>query len=216
MTRDTQLQQAVLAELAWEPSIVAAHIGVTANDGVVTLTGHVEAYAQKHAAEMAAARVWGVKAVAEDIEVQLPFERTRGDEDIAAAALERLAWNSSLPQDAVTVTVAQGWVTLNGHVGRHYQKDAAGHDVGKLHGVTGVSNLIAVTSVAGVPDRGDGIRQALHRSWLLEHEHVTATADDGHVQLGGTVGSLYLRRMAEATAWAAPGITSVENNITVR
>ncbi len=121
---DDQLQQAVLAELSWEPSVTAAHIGVTAKDGVVTLTGHVESFAQKHAAEAAARRVRGVDAVAEEIEVRLPVDTRRSDEDIAAAAIDRLAWDVSIPRDAVQVTVEQGWLTLSGEVDRHYQQQA--------------------------------------------------------------------------------------------
>ena len=125
MPFDKQLQQAVLAELDWEPSVLAGHIGVTANDGVVTLSGHVESFAEKHAAETAAGRVRGVKAVAEEINVELPFERIRGDDDIAAAAIERLSWDTSVPRDAITVKVEQGWVTLTGQVSWYYQKAAA-------------------------------------------------------------------------------------------
>ena len=114
-----------MAELGWEPSIDAAHIGVAANAGVVTLTGHVQSFAQKVAAERAAARVKGVKAVAEEIEVKLPYDIRRGDEDIAGAAIERLAWDSSVPSDAVEIRVEKGWVTLNGEVDWQFQKEAA-------------------------------------------------------------------------------------------
>ena len=109
MSHDSQLQQAVLYELAWEPSVTAAHIGVTANAGVVSLTGHVESFVEKHAAEMAARRVRGVKAVAEEIEVRLPFEAKRGDDDIAAAAIERLAWDvSCLPTPSPSTSRTDG------------------------------------------------------------------------------------------------------------
>ena len=113
MSHDSKLQQAVLAEFEWEPSVTAAHIGVTANKGVVTLTGHVENYAQKLAAETAARRVKGVKTVAEEVEVRLPFDETRGDDEIAAAAIDRLAWGVSVPRDSVKVKVEKGWVTLS-------------------------------------------------------------------------------------------------------
>jgi osmotically-inducible protein OsmY len=213
MPLDRNLQQAVLAELGWEPSVTAAHIGVTANAGVVTLTGHVETYAQKHAAEAAARRVRGVKALAEEILVQLPFERTRGDDDIAAAAIERLAWDTSVPADAVSVRVEQGWVTLTGSVAWYYQKEAAEQDIVRLHGVVGLSNQIAVTPTVDVSGITDQIRQALHRSWLLDDQKVTVTADGGHIHLTGTVGSAYERQVAWATAWAAPGATSVTNDL---
>src|ERR1700684_68306 len=114
MSQDTHLQLSVLAELEWEQSVVAAHIGVAANAGVITLTGHVESYAQKHAAEAATRRVKGVLAVAEELEVQVPFERKRSDEEIAAAIVDCLAWDVSVPRDAVQVRVENGWVTLTG------------------------------------------------------------------------------------------------------
>jgi osmotically-inducible protein OsmY len=121
MLQDSQLQRAVIAELGWEPSVDSAHIGVTAHAGVVTLNGHVRNFSQKLAAEKAVGRVKGVKAVAEEIEVKLPFDVERDDEDIASAAIERLAWDSSVPRDAVKVRVEKGWVTLSGKVDWHYQ-----------------------------------------------------------------------------------------------
>src|ERR1700678_2107659 len=138
MSKDTQLQLEVIAELNWEPSVTAAHIGVAASAGVITLTGEVESYAQKHAAETAARRVKGVVAVAQEIKVQLPFERERGDYQIAEAVLDRLAWDVSVPSDCVQVTVEQGWVTLNGIVDHHFQRQAAAQNVCRLHGVVGV------------------------------------------------------------------------------
>ncbi len=137
MRQDNQLQQAVLAELAWEPSVTPSHIGVTAEGSVVTLTGHVDTYAQKLAAETAARRVKGVRAVAEEIKVHLPFETRRGDPEIAAAIVERLSWDSSVVRDSIKVKVEQGWVTLTGQVDWHYQQEAARQDVQRLHGVVG-------------------------------------------------------------------------------
>src|SRR5665213_2423134 len=128
MSQDTHLQLSVLAELEWEPSITAAHIGVAANAGVITLTGQVESYAQKHAAEAAARRVKGVLVVAEDLEVQVPFEHKRSDSDIAAAIVDRLAWDVYVPHDAVKVRVEEGSVTLTGEVGWNYQRKAAEQD----------------------------------------------------------------------------------------
>jgi osmotically-inducible protein OsmY len=215
MPLDKQLQQAVLAELDWDPSVTAAHIGVTANAGVVTLTGHVETYAEKEAAETAAWRVRGVKAVAEEMVVELPFERIRGDDEIAAAVIERLAWDASVPADAVSVKVEQGWVTMTGSVAWHYQKLAAGQDVARLHGVVGLSNQLAVTPAVNVPDITRTIRDALHRSCLLHDENITVRADGGHIHLIGTVGSAYERRIALVTAWAAPGATGVTNDLAI-
>jgi osmotically-inducible protein OsmY len=215
MPLDRELQQAVLAELGWDPSVTAAHIGVTANAGVVTLTGHVETFAEKQAAETAARRVRGVRAVAEEIQVQLPFERTRGDDDVAAAAIERLAWDTSVPADAITVKVEQGWVTLTGSVAWYYQREAAAQDVARLHGVVGVSNQVVLKPAVNVSDITNKIRIALRRSWLLEDQNVTVRADGGHIHLTGTVRSPNERKVAWATAWAAPGATSVTNDLAI-
>ena len=137
MSADSDLKKAVLDELGWEPSVNAAHIGVTANAGVVTLTGHVDSFAHKLGAEKAASRVRGVKALAEEMEVKLPWEIKRGDEAIAAAAIERLSWNSTVPNDVVQVKVAKGWVTLAGTVAWRFEKDAAEQDIRLMRGVVG-------------------------------------------------------------------------------
>jgi len=215
MSQDTELQQRVLAEVNWEPSVTAAHIGVTASAGVVTLTGHVESYAQKHAAETAARRVRGVKAVAEEIEVRLPFDRKRDDGDIAAAILERLTWDVSIPEDSVKVRVENGWVTLTGEVGWHYQKDAAEQDVRRLHGVVGVSNQTTIRPHVDTSMISDDITHALHRSWFFDGNAVKVRADGGKVTLSGKVESIHARSVAAATAWSAPGTTAVENDILV-
>jgi len=215
MSADTRLQEAVLAELGWDPSVTAAHIGVTANAGVVTLSGHVETFAEKHAAETAANRVRGVKAVAEEIRVELPFERIRADDDIAAAAIERLAWDTSVPADAVTVKVEQGWITLTGQVTWFYQKQAAAQGITRLHGVVGVSNQVTVKPQVDVTDIGNRISHALDRSWLSDDQKVVVTADGGNIHLTGTVRTAYERQVAWEAAWSAPGATSVENDIAI-
>jgi len=148
---DTKLQKAVLEELAWEPSVTAAHIGVTANAGIVTLSGHVESFAEKHAAEAAARRVKGVEAVAEEIEVRLAFDAKRSDGQIAAAVINRLDWNVAVPRNAVKVQVESGWITLSGQVDWDFQRTAAAHDVRWLLGVVGVSNQITIKTDANVP-----------------------------------------------------------------
>ena len=214
MSDDDQLQQAVLAELSWEPSVTAAHIGVTAKDGVVTLTGHVESFAQKHAAEAATRRVRGVDAVAEEIEVRLPADTRRSDEDIAAAAIDRLAWDVSLPGNAIQVTVEQGWLTLTGQVDRHYQQKAAEQDVRRLFGVVGVSNRISIKAAVSAATISDDIVHALHRSWF-DPKTIGVSAMHGRVRLTGTAPSSYARRVAVATAWAAPGTTEVVNEIVI-
>lgn len=215
MTQDSQLQQSVLAEFNWEPSVTAGHIGVTANAGVVTLSGHVDSYAQKHAAETAARRVKGVKAVAEEIEVRLPFDARRSDEDIAAAAIQRLSWNVSVPRDGVRVTVEKGWVTLTGQVNWWYQREAAEHDIRPLHGVVGISNQTTIKPRVNTAGLSDEITHALHRSWFFNPNTVHVRADGGKVVLTGTVHSFHERQVAGRTAWAAPGVTAVENNLAV-
>ncbi|SRR5271157_5307944 len=145
MSQDKQLQESVMIELGWEPSIDAASIDVTAHAGVVTLTGHVQSFAQKVAAERATARVKGVKAVVEQIEVKLPYDIERGDERIARAAIERLAWDTSVPPGTIEIRVEKGWVTLKGEVDWHFKKEAAEQAVRTLIGVVGISNLIEIS-----------------------------------------------------------------------
>ncbi len=215
MSDDHHLQQAVLAELNWEPSVNAAHIGVTANAGVVTLTGHVESYAEKHNVEQAVLRVKGVKAVAIEIDVKLPMDAKRGDDDIAAAAIERIGWDVSVPRDAVKVGVDQGWVTLTGEVDWHYQKLAAEQDVHRLYGVTGVSNQITIKPRVNTENLSDDIMHALHRSWFFDPQTIHVSAEGGKVRLSGTTPSLHDRQVAAATAWTAHGVTDVENDIAI-
>ena len=214
MSNDTMLQQAVLAELSWEPSITAGHIGVTADHGVVTLTGHVENYAQKRAAEAAAGRVKGVKAVAEEIEVKLPFAMKRTDDQIAAAVLDRFAWDVSVPKDKVKVKVEDGYVTLTGDVDWHFQREAAEDACRRLSGVVSVFNQIAIMPQARPSEIQEKIKTALHRSWF-NPANVTVTADGGKVRLSGSVRTWYERREAEAAAWGAPGVTQVDDSITI-
>jgi len=215
MSHDDQLQKAVLAELNWEPSITAAHIGVAAENGTVTLSGHVQSYGQKHAAEKAAGRVKGVKAIAEEIEVKLPCEIKRDDTDIATAASNRLAWDTGTPHDAVKVKVEKGWITLTGEVDWHFQKEAAEREVRNLLGVTGVSNQVTIKARVDTSHLQDDIQHALHRSIFFQPENVHVSATDGHVKLTGTVASWEDRRQAGWTAWAAPGATAVENDLIV-
>lgn len=215
MPNDNRLQQAVLEELNWEPSVTAAHIGVTANAGVVTLSGHVESFAQKHAAEAAVRRVKGVKAIAEEIEVRLPYDTKRSDDEIARAAIGRFEWDVSIPRDAIKVSVEQGWITLTGEVDWHYQKDAASMDVRALFGVTGVSDQITIKPTVNASNISDDIMHALGRSWFFDPKTISVSAQGGKVRLTGTVSSWHDRQIAATTAWAAPGATAVENDIAV-
>ncbi len=214
MSNDRQLQEAVLAELTWEPSITAAHIGVTADDGVVTLTGTVPHYLEKRAAERAAARVKGVRAVAEELKVELPGPMKRDDTEIARAAVDRLFWETSVPGDAIKVKVEQGWVTLTGEVEWHYQKDSAERMIRGLMGVVGVSNLTTIKPRVNTSNLEHDINVALHRSWFAP-KTISVSADGGKVKLTGTVHTPSDRWKAGSTAWAASGATEVENDLIV-
>lgn len=199
----------------WEPSVTAAHIGVTAKNGVVTLMGHVGNCAEKHAAEMAASRVKGVKAVAEEIEVKLPFDPKRSDDDIAAAAVDRLAWDVSVPRDAIKIKVEKGWVTLTGQVDWYHQKAAVAQELRWLSGVAGVSDQITIKPRPDTTQISDNIMAALHRSWLYDAKTVSVSAEGGKIRLNGTVRSPHERQVANTTAWAAAGATAVENDLVV-
>ena len=215
MSQNDQLQQAVLAELWWDPSVTAAHIGVTADAGVVSLTGHVDSLMEKLAAEAAAQRVKGVKAVVEEIEVRLPFDATRTDGDIAAAVIDRLAWDVSVPRDVIKVKVESGWVTLSGEVKWQFQRAAAAADAHKLFGVRGVSNQITIRPAIDASLLSDDITHALHRSWFFDPLAVTVTVEGGTVRLAGTVRTPHERQLAGSTAWSASGVTDVINEIEV-
>lgn len=214
MSSDSLLQQAVLAELSWDPSVSSADIGVTANNGVVTLTGYVGSFVEKRAAEAAASRVKGVKAVAEEIEVNLMPSMTRTDAEIAAAALESLSWDVSVPRDKVKVKVEKGWITLAGEVNWHFQRNAAERDIRRLFGVIGVSNQIVIKPHLRPSDVAERIKDALHRSWFNPTD-ITVSSIGGRVLLNGSVRSWHERQLAEAAAWGAPGVTQVEDNLSI-
>lgn len=215
MRPDRDLQHDVLAELKWEPSVNAAHIGVTAANGVVTLTGHVSTYMEKIAAERAAKRIYGVKAVADEVEVRLPGTVKHTDEDIAATCVGALAARSTVPNDKIKVIVKRGWVTLEGEVEWQYQKEAAMNAVRDLYGVTGVSNSIIVKGRVRPSDIKNRIEGAFTRSAENDARRIRVATTDGKVILNGTVRSWLERDEAQQAAWAAPGVTAVENQITV-
>jgi osmotically-inducible protein OsmY len=218
MTRtDEQIQRDVLDELRWDARVQPNEIGVSAKDGVVTLTGWVDSYAKKWAAERAAHRVRGVKAVADDIEVRLPSSAERTDADIAAAATRALEWDAFVPIEKLDVTVAKGWVTLKGEVEWEYQKRAAERVIRRLSGVRGVTNLITVKPrVQPSPQElKQRIENALVRSAETDAERISVDVDGGKVVLKGPVRSWTEREEAERVAWSAPGVTAVENRTSV-
>jgi osmotically-inducible protein OsmY len=210
---DEEIQMDVLPELKWEPQVRPNEIGVSVKDGIVTLTGWVDSYLKKWAAEEAAHRVRGVKAVVNDIEVKLASERT--DADIAEAAIRALEWDASVPTDKLEITVSKGWVTLKGEVEGQFQKQDSQRVVSRLSGVWGVTNLIAVKSRSTPSELKEKIEDALVRSAKLDAQMITVEVQGNKASLKGAVHSWAEREEAERVAWSAPGITFVENKIIV-
>jgi len=213
---DEQIQRDVLAELKWDARVLPNEIGVAVKDGIVTLTGWVDSYSKKWAAEEAAHRVRNVKAVANDIEVRLSGADERTDADIAAAAVRAIEWDAFVPIDKIDVTVSKGWVTLKGEVEWQYQKQDAERVVRRLTGVKGVTNLIVVKPRVTPSDLKQKIEQALVRSAETDAQRITVEVQGSKVILKGTVRSWAEREEAERTAWLAPGVTAVENRITLQ
>lgn len=214
---DEAIRDDVIDELEWDPAISEpTQIGVAVSNGVVTLTGTTRTYPEKFAAERAARRVFGVKAVANDIQVKLPTERMRTDTDIAAAAVRALEWDTTVPHERIKVTVRDGWVTLEGNVDWRYQRENAEADVRNLEGVKGVSNQITVAAPRVSPEEiKERIQQALRRSAQVDAQRIRVETLDGKLILSGTVRSWAEREEAEAAAWSTRGVSEVENRITV-
>jgi len=213
---DIDIQRDVLEELKWDARVQPNEIGVSVKNGVVTLTGWVDSYTKKWAAEEAAHRVRGVVAVANDIEVRLPVSSERTDAEIAEAVVRALEWDAFVPLDKIKVTVSKGWVTLEGEVEWQYQKQDAERVVRRLTGVRGVSNLITVKPQTPPPSElKKRIEEALVRSAKLDAERIRVEVQGNKVILSGTVRSWAEKEEAERVAWLAPGVLSVDNRITV-
>jgi len=218
MISDHALRLQVLDELAWEPMVNADSIGVTVHNGVVTLSGHLESYWQKRAAETAVAGLRGVRAIADCVEVRLPDQVQRNDDEIAAAVADRLDWVGAIPRGAVKVLVEDGFITLTGIVTHQYQREAAFRAVDPLWGVRGVANQITIRGAQREQGKADRVREDIRRAFARKGvlpESVQVEEQDGTVTLSGSARSLHERDIALAAAWAAHGTTMVEDNIRI-
>lgn len=215
MKTDSQLQRDVIDELAWDPSIDHAQVGVAASGGVVTLSGYVGTYLQKLASQRAAERVAGVQGIAEELKVRYPSDPKTTDAEIARRILDLLAWDAAIPSDKIKVTVESGWVTLTGAVDWNYQKDAARKAAGRITGVIGVANQVVVNNAFVADDVRNLIMAAFKRSATADASALSVTAVGSTVTLAGNVHGRHERQVAERTAWAAPGVHFVEDNIVV-
>jgi osmotically-inducible protein OsmY len=212
---NNELKQHVQSALDWEPSVDATDIGVSVDEGVVTLRGNVGSYMEKLMAERVVLRVYGVKALANDLVVHVASGYERTDTEIAQAALAALKWITTVPSDRVTVTVKGGQLTLNGTLDWQYQKDAAARAVRDLTGVTGVTNYIIVQPRVKSIDVRDKIEAAFKRSAQIDARRINVNAQDGKVILSGNVHSWAERQEAEHATWAAPGVTQVDDRLAI-
>jgi len=215
MRTDSELRIDVISELNWDPSIRDEDIATAVKDGVVTLAGTVDTYAQRYAAERAVERVLGTKAIVNDLTVKLPGALERSDADIAHAAVNALRWHIEVPDERIQVKVANGWITLEGEVDRYFQKEAAERAVRFLMGVKGVANLIVLRATPTPADIKQRIRAGIKRHAELDAEQIMVETSGSRVTLRGTVRSVVERRDAERAVWNAPGVTRVDNDIRV-
>jgi osmotically-inducible protein OsmY len=212
---DNDLKNDVLSELRYEPSVNIADVGVLVKDGIVTLNGYASSYSEKWNAIRAVKRVAGVKAIADDIMIQLGHSLIRNDSDIAAAALNQLAWSTNIPAGALQITVTGGWITLAGEVEWWYLKNSAEAAVRHLRGVQGVTNLIDIKPHVMATGIEEEIAQAFKRSALLDAKEIEVDVSRNHVTLRGQVRNHMERDEAGRAAWAASGVVTVDNQLKV-
>ena len=215
MKTDSQLKDDIEAELAWEPSIDAANVGVAVRKGIVTLTGHLETYAQKFAIERVVERVSGVQAVAVELDVKLAPRHIRSDTEVAQSSEAAIRWNTLVPQEKVRVKVEKGWVTLSGELEWDYQRRAVEKAVRPLMGVRGVTSLLSLKARTTPADITSRIRDALTRQAQREAAAVQVDISGTTVTLRGHVHSWAERAAAQGAAWSAPGVTRVANDLLV-
>jgi osmotically-inducible protein OsmY len=212
---DRELQQHVQNALAWDPSVTSTDVGVTTDNGVVTLRGDVSSYTEKQAAERIALHVFGVKAVANDLAVRLPDAYERTDSELAQACVSALKMSTVVPRGGVSVAVSDGWVTLTGTVEWQFQKEAAARAVRDLAGVRGVANSVVLRPQVRVGDIQNKIEAALRRSAEIDARRINVSVQDHKVTLTGNVHSWIERQAAERAVWSAPGVSQVDDRITV-
>lgn len=215
MKSDAQLKNDVMEELAWDPAVRAEGIGVAVSEGVVTVTGHLETFAEKTAVERTLRRVDGVRAMALELDVRLAPQHRRGDTEIAAAARHALAWQTVAPADQVRIAVEGGWITLTGEVDWDFQRQAACKAVRSLTGVVGVSNEIRIRMRVTPEKLAARIEDALKRHAVRAAHKMQIEVRDGTVTLRGSVQSLQERKAVQGTAFAAPGVREVVNELRV-
>ena len=215
MKTDADLKRDATAELAWDPAVKSTAIGVAVKDGVVTLSGHLDTFADKHAAALALRRVAGVKAIALELDVKLAPDHKRSDTDIAAVAEAALKWNTLVPQGKILLTVDDGWITLQGEVEWDYQRHSAAKAMRPLMGVVGISNEVTLSARPKAANLSHKIEEALTRQASREGKRIQVDVDGTTVKLSGTVHSWQERDAAQGVAWSAPGVHVVINELRV-
>lgn len=213
--KDSALRQDILDELEFAPYIDANDIGVAVEDGIVTLTGHVPNYSQKEAVERAVARIKGVRAIAQEIEVRFPVDESNADDEIARRVVDTLKWSTLVPDERVQVKVEDGWVTLSGDLEWNYQKVGAADAIRHIAGVRGVTNAIVLAPRPALGDVKRRIEDALRRHAEVEADNIQVEVSGNKVTLTGTVRALAERSAVEEAAWATPGVHAIDDRITI-